>query len=149
MADISIVSAAYEHKATNAGIAEAVMRRLIPAFYARVRRDPMLGPVFDTIIDDRWPAHIETVISFWLYVTRLDRSYNARNFIPAHIKHAAIRADLIPQWLALFRDTAEDFCSADCAAVLVDIAQRMASSLQISLEKREATPSSHRHRLHH
>ena len=55
----------------------------------------MLGPVFDGIIDERWPAHIETVISFWLYVTRLDRSYNARNFIPAHIKHPANRADLI------------------------------------------------------
>ena len=136
MADISIVSAAYEHKATNAGITEAEIRRLIPAFYARVRRDPMLGPVFDGIIDERWPAHIETVISFWLYVTRLDRSYNARNFIPAHIKHPAIRADLIPQWLALFRDAAEDLCSADSAVVLVDIAQRMASSLEISLNRR-------------
>jgi len=137
MADISIVSAAYEHKATNAGITEAEIRRLIPAFYARVRRDPMLGPVFDGIIDDRWPAHIETVISFWLYVIRLDRSYNARNFIPAHIKHATIRADLIPQWLALFRETAHDLCPADSATVLVDIAQRMASSLEISLNKRD------------
>lgn len=136
MVYVSNVSAAYEHKATNAGITEAGIRRLIPAFYARVRRDPMLGPVFDGIIDDRWPPHIETVISFWLYVTRLDRSYNARNFIPAHIKHAAIRVDQIPQWLALFRDTAQDLCPADSAAVLVDIAQRMALSLEISLNRR-------------
>ena len=98
MADISIVSAAYEHKATNAGITEAEIRLLIPAFYARVRRDPMLGPVFDGIIDDRWPAHIETVISFWLYVIRLDRSYNARNFIPATLNTTIRETD--SQWLA-------------------------------------------------
>lgn len=139
MADTNIVSTAYEHKAADAGITEADIRRLIPAFYARVRQDPILGPVFDGIIGDRWPAHIETVNSFWLYVTRLDRSYNARNFIPAHLKHAAVRADLIPQWLALFRQTAEELCPAARAAALVDIAQRMASSLEISLNKRDGT----------
>lgn len=137
MADSSIVSAAYEHKAADAGITEASIRRLIPAFYARVRRDPTLGPIFDGIIGDRWPAHIETVISFWLYVTRLDRRYIARNFNPAHIKHVAIRADLIPRWLTLFRETAQDRCPADSATALVDIAQRMASSLEISLNKRD------------
>lgn len=137
MADTSIVSAVYEHKAADAGITEADIRRLIPVFYARVRRDPTLGPVFDRLIGGRWPTHIETVISFWLYVTRLDRRYNARNFTPAHVKHAAVRADLIPQWLALFRQTVEELCPATCAAVLVDIAQRMASSLEMSLNRRD------------
>ena len=137
MTGSSIVSAAYEHKTADASITEASIRRLIPAFYTRVRRDPTLGPIFDGIIGDRWPAHIETVISFWLYVTRLDRRYNARNFNPAHIKHAVIRADLIPRWLTLFRETSQELCPPESATALVDIARRMAASLEISLNKRD------------
>lgn len=136
MADTGTAPAAYEHRADEAGITEADIRRLIPAFYDKVRCDRILGPVFDGIIGNRWTTHIETVISFWLYVTRLDRRYNARNFVPAHIKHAPIRADLIPPWLALFRATARELCPAACAAVLIDIAERMATSLEMSLNKR-------------
>lgn len=137
MADTSAVSAPYEHKAAAAGITETDIRRLISAFYAKVRRDPILGSVFDGIIGNAWPTHIETVNSFWLYVTRLDRRYNARNFVPAHIKQATIRAELIPRWLALFRETAQELCPADSAAALIDIAHRMATSLEISLNKRD------------
>lgn len=132
----SAVVAAYQNDAAKVGIIEADIRRLIPAFYANVRRDPVLGPVFDGIIGDNWPAHIDIVCSFWLSATRLDRRYDGRNFTPAHVKHSAIRADLLPRWLTIFRMTAMELCTLGQADALIGIAERMAGSLAISLSKR-------------
>lgn len=133
----SAVTAAYQNDAAKVGISEADIRRLVPAFYANVRRDPILGPVFDGIIGDNWPAHIDTVCSFWLSATRLDRRYDGRNFTPAHVRHPAIRADLLAQWLTIFRTTAWELCTPAQADALVGIAERMAGSLAISLNKRD------------
>lgn len=132
-----IATAAFQHKAAETGVTEADIRGLISEFYARVRSDPTLKPVFEDIIGRNWEAHIETVRSFWLYVTGLDRRYNARNFVRAHEKWPAIRAELLPRWLALFRETADELCTPSQAAVLIDIAQRMAETLEISLGKRD------------
>ena len=132
------VTSAYEHRPAEVGLLEADIRQLIPAFYAKVRCDSILGPVFEGIIGDKWATHIETVCSFWLYATRLDRHYNAQNFMPAHLRRPMIRAELLPRWLALFRDTAYELCAPDQADVLIDIARRMADTLEISLNKRDA-----------
>ena len=35
-----------------------MIRSLVDTFYARVRRDPLLGPVFDRAIED-WGAHLD------------------------------------------------------------------------------------------
>lgn len=137
MISTGAIVSGYEHRAGEAGITEANIRRLIPAFYVKVRRDPVLGPVFDDVIGDDWEVHVERVCSFWLYVTRLDRRYNSRNFMPAHIRHATIRADLIPRWLAIFRETAQELCPAARSEVLIDIAHRMTTSLEISLNRRD------------
>lgn len=132
------VTSSYEHRAAEAGITEADIRQLIPAFYAKVRRDAILGPVFEGIIGENWPTHIEIVCSFWLYVTRLDRHYDTRNFLPAHLRRPTIRAELLPRWLALFRDSACELCAPAQAEALIDIARRMADTLEISLNKRDA-----------
>ncbi len=33
-------------------------------FYASVRVDPLIGPIFEDIIED-WPAHLEKIAEFW------------------------------------------------------------------------------------
>ena len=40
------------------GIDEAMIDRLGRAFYAKVRKDPLLGPIFDTRIGD-WAPHLQ------------------------------------------------------------------------------------------
>jgi hemoglobin len=124
----------YEQK-SGAGLTGAVIRRVVEAFYAEARRDPSLGPVFNALVDD-WDAHIDKVCAFWRYAARLDRDYDARGFMPAHVRHAPIEASLLPQWLLLFRRTATDVCTPEAAAALIDIAERMADSLAISLARR-------------
>ena len=80
--------------------------------------------------------HIDKVTAFWLYATRLDRTYDARDFMPAHVRHPQVEASLLPQWLRLFRQTVDEICSEDVARILMDIAERMAASIKISLARR-------------
>jgi hemoglobin len=128
------ISAPYEHK-VDSDLTEALIRRVVESFYVKARQDASLGPVFSTLVDN-WDAHIDKVAAFWLYATRLDRSYNARDFMPAHLRHPQIRAALLPQWLFLFRQTALENCTANGARILIDIAERMAASIEMTLARR-------------
>lgn len=39
---------------------------LVHTFYAKIRKDEMLGPIFDRhISEDHWPAHLEKLTDFW------------------------------------------------------------------------------------
>lgn len=46
------------------GIGEDVLRWLVHSFYARVRADAVLGPVFASRISN-WDAHLERMVTFW------------------------------------------------------------------------------------
>jgi hemoglobin len=44
-------------------VTEPAIRRLVDAFYARVRRDPTLDPVFAAAIAEHdWPEHLEKMM---------------------------------------------------------------------------------------
>ncbi len=39
---------------------------MVNAFYAKIREDELLGPIFKQhIADDQWPAHLEKLTDFW------------------------------------------------------------------------------------
>jgi hemoglobin len=131
------IATPFQHRASAAGLTEELIRKVIPAFYRKVRLDPVLGPVFAEAIGDEWDHHIERIIQFWLTATRLGSGYESRNFLPAHLRHARIHADQLPRWLELFRETTAEYCSREAATVLVDIAQRMAETIQVGLSRRQ------------
>jgi truncated hemoglobin YjbI len=58
--------------------------------------------------------------------------------MPAHLKHQSIHPDQLPRWLELFRKTAAEHCSPDGTRVLIDIAERMAQTLEIGLARRDS-----------
>jgi len=126
----------FQDRARESGLTPEIVRHVVLLFYDKVRRDPVLGPIFETAIGSDWDAHIDRIIQFWLTATRLSRGYSGRNFMPAHLKHRSIQVDQIPRWLALFRETAADQCSPRGAAVLIDIAERMIETLELGLSKR-------------
>ncbi len=46
---------------------------LVHAFYADVRRDPLIGPIFERQIEN-WDEHLEKLIAFWSSVTLMTGS---------------------------------------------------------------------------
>jgi len=59
----------FEYRGTAAGLNEPLIRKVILSFYEKVRRDPLLGPIFEEAIGDKWDPHIERIILFWLTAT--------------------------------------------------------------------------------
>lgn len=130
----------FEYRGTAAGLNEPLIRKVILSFYEKVRRDPLLGPIFEEAIGDDWDPHIERIMLFWLTATGLKRGYDGRNFMPAHLRHGSIHPDQLPRWLELFRETASEHCESRGAQALIDIAERMAQTLQIGLTREERKP---------
>lgn len=117
-------------------VTDQLLRNVILEFYARVRSDAELGPVFQEIIGQRWDAHMARIMRFWLTVTRLGSGYPGKDFMPAHMKHASISESQLPRWLAIFKETCQDLCQPVEASYLIDISERMADNLAISLARR-------------
>ena len=114
------------------GIDEAGLARLIPAFYARVREDDELGPVFNDAVHD-WPEHLDKLTAFWSSVMLTSGRYKGQP-MPAHMKHVArITPALFDRWLALWARTTEELMPPPVAAALQAKAARIAESLQLGL----------------
>jgi hemoglobin len=113
-------------------IDEAALGLLIPAFYARVREDAALGPVFDDAVDD-WPEHLERLVAFWSSVMLASGRYKG-NPVAVHAQHRTrITPDLFARWLAIWDDVTAETMAPGAAAALQDKARRIAESLQLAL----------------
>lgn len=108
------------------------LARLVDAFYARVRADAALGPVFNDAIGD-WPEHLEKLAAFWSSVMLTSGRYKGQP-VPAHIKHKSrITPALFDRWLALWARTTDELMVPEAAAALQDRAARIAQSLQLAM----------------
>lgn len=114
-----------------AGITEPMIRTLVVTFYDRVRADPLLGAVFNRVIDD-WDAHLDKLCNFWSSVTLMTGRYKGTP-MQAHAALPDITPAHFERWLALFQLTATRTCPPEAAAVFVDRANRIAESLQMGI----------------
>ena len=111
---------------------DADLQRLVDTFYARVRRDDRIGPVFNAAVDD-WPEHLERLGAFWSSVMRTTGRYKGSP-LAAHMRHAqAIEPRMFDRWLELWAETARELLPADHAAAVIDKAERIAESLKLAL----------------
>lgn len=111
---------------------DASLEPFLAAFYAKVRRDPDLGPVFAAAIaDEAWPAHLATIRDFWSSVLFRTGRYKGNPF-GAHVEKG-IRPEHFMRWLSLFSETAREFFVPEDALVLEERADRIAESLKSGL----------------
>ena len=115
------------------GIDEQGLAVLVDRFYAKVRRDMLIGPVFERAIDD-WPEHLERLQAFWSSVMLTSGRYKGRP-LPAHVKHGdSISQASFERWLALWKQATEEVMPPAAAAALQDRAARIAESLSLGIE---------------
>lgn len=114
-----------------AGVTEVMIRNLVHRFYARVREDALLGPIFNSRIED-WDAHLAKLCDFWSSVTLMTGRYKGTP-MKVHAEIPDIESKHFLQWLALFAKTAEEVCPHQAAALFVDRAERIAESLQMGI----------------
>jgi hemoglobin len=112
------------------GIDEAPIETLIRAFYARVRQDPLLQPIFDQRISD-WEPHLDSMFAFWSSLTLQTGHYHGQPM--AEHMPLAVDAHHFDRWLALFEETARYLCPPAAAERFVERARRVAESLELGV----------------
>jgi hemoglobin len=106
---------------------------VVTAFYAKVRADPALGPVFARAIpDEAWPEHLSIIRDFWSTVMLKSGRYH-RNPFSAHQRVAGINRELFEQWLALWGETCRELLPAAAADAMLTKAVMIADSLKAGL----------------
>ena len=108
------------------------LREVVDAFYARIRRDEQLGPIFNDAVTD-WEDHLAKLADFWSSVMLGSGRYKGQP-VPAHLKHIdRITPALFDHWLALWAQTTDAMMAPDAAAALQAKAARIAESLKLAL----------------
>lgn len=110
---------------------DAAIRTLVHRFYARVRADAALGPIFETAIGDAWDAHLEKMCDFWASITLGAKRYKG-SVQQAHLPVQGIEPAHFSRWLYLFLDTVEQLFEPAVAVRLMEPALRIAEGLQLT-----------------
>ncbi len=103
---------------------------LVATFYARIRKDAELGPIFERVIGADWGPHLKTMCDFWSSVMNTSGRYKGKP-IPAHVKLTGIEPRHFELWLALFAETAQELFEPALAQLFLLRAQRIAESLKL------------------
>ena len=121
-------------------VTEESIRLLIDGFYAKVRRDPVLGKVFDSAIaSDEWPEHLATMQRFWSSVMLTSGRYSG-NPVAVHRTVLGLERSMFPRWLRLFEQTAHELFAPETASLFIDKAHRIAASLELAVFHRLGGP---------
>jgi len=112
------------------GIDEAMIEKLVRGFYARVREDELIGPVFEAKISD-WEPHLQRMCQFWSSVALRTGVYHGQPMqkhlpLPVEARH-------FDRWLELFRASARELCPPAAAEHFIAHAQLIAQSLEMGI----------------
>ena len=113
---------------------EEEIANLVHTFYAKARKDPGLGPIFEAHVID-WDAHFVQMINFWSAQLRGTSRFRGAP-MPKHIALPDLNAALFERWLQLFRETTEEMgnpgLQQQANAIATFIAGRLWQGYQMS-----------------
>jgi hemoglobin len=104
----------------------------VHAFYAKIRTDPALGPIFDRVIGDGWDAHLAKMCDFWSSVLLMSGRFKGTP-MAAHAAIPELRPTHFARWLQVFCETANEVCPPAARDLFVAKSQMIAQSLQMGI----------------
>ena len=120
---------------------ERSIASLVDRFYAKVREDALLGPVFNGAIGDHWPQHLATLTDFWTSVLLASGRYKG-NPMMAHLAIPQMDKDHFSRWIELWQETTTEVFGPQISQALVAKASMMGERLvEVSTRVREAQPA--------
>lgn len=116
----------------NGVIDERALAVLVDQFYARVRADNLIGPLFNDAISD-WDEHLGRLQAFWSSVMLTSGRYKGQP-LQAHIKHGErIEPASFERWLHLWKEVTSELFEPRIASLFQEKAARIAESLQLGI----------------
>ncbi len=108
------------------------IKMLVDSFYGKVRVDSLLAPIFNKVIQDRWPEHLEKMYTFWQTVLLKEHTYYGSPFAP----HAQLplTKEHFDRWLKLFFETIKEHFEGEKAEEARWRANKMAEMFQFKID---------------
>lgn len=123
---------------TSVSLDEKSIAKLVDRFYARVREDARLGPVFNTAIGDRWAEHLATLTDFWTSILLASGRYKG-NPMMAHLAIPQMDQQHFNRWIELWRETTAEVFGPEISQALVAKASMMGERLvEVSTRVRDS-----------
>ena len=106
--------------------------RLIKWFYARVRFEPDLQPIFDAHIP-KWSEHLETLVDYWC--TQVGGPPSYRTGMGRHFK-LNLDSEHFVTWLRVWEQNCRDLLQEREAEEMIALAGSIADDLQRMIARR-------------
>ncbi len=113
---------------------------LVNTFYDKVRKDDLIGPVFNERIQNRWPQHLEKMYTFWQTVLLGEHTYFGSPF-PPHA-NLPVTHNHFEKWMDLFTQTVDELFTGDKAKDAKWRAGKMAEMFESKIEYYKTRPFS-------
>ncbi len=107
------------------------VRLLVNTFYAKIRQDDLLGPIFHAHIpDDKWPEHLEKLTDFWetnLFAVKRFKGNPTKKHIAVdkNLNHS-VEQKHFGKWLQLWFETINELFEGERANKAKESARQMA-----------------------
>lgn len=108
------------------------IKLLVDTFYGKVRKDELIGPIFDEVIGGNWPVHLQKMYSFWQTILLGEHTYGGAPF-PPHAK-LPIGASHFDRWIAIFNATVDELFDGEIAEEAKWRADKMANMFMHKLD---------------
>ena len=106
--------------------------QLLRSFYADVRQHELIGPIFESKIDD-WPAHIEKIAGFWSGLTGGPAAYGG-GFAWKH-RNLGLEERHFRAWLGLWEQNCRSHLEPTEAEQMVALANNIEGRLRMMLAR--------------
>lgn len=100
------------------------IQKIVNEFYGKIRQDPLLSNIFEEVIQDRWPDHLNKMYKFWQTVLLGEHTYRGTPFPP----HAVLPVEIehFQRWIELWSETVRSNYKGDRAERAIWQGHRMA-----------------------
>lgn len=112
--------------------------QLVNVFYDKVRKNDILGYIFDEVAKTNWGEHLPVMYSFWGSILLGEKSFSG-NPMKKHIELAEI-TDMtdkeFSEWLRIFYATIDELFEGQTAEEAKARAQNIARLMLVNIDRR-------------
>jgi hemoglobin len=110
---------------------EADVRLLVDEFYAAIREDELLNPIFTDVAQVNWEHHLPKMYAFWNGLILGVPGYRGQPFPPHTV--LPVGREHFARWVELFRGTVDRHFSGPAAQRAKDAAASIAHTFALRM----------------
>lgn len=113
------------------------IERLVNTFYSKVKKDDVIGYIFNDVVRLDWDAHLPVMYNFWETLILNTGDYTG-NTMGVHFnvnKMVALEEHHFTRWLTLFEETIHELFEGPVADNTLKRARSIASLMQFKMKQ--------------